>query len=388
MKRITNYIVYLLFTAVCSINIIFAQLPEGSHLLVSDITAQVTPTSDYKILKFDHNGENGVLFTDEELSWPQDILIANLPNEGYRVLISNFFSGKITKYDLDGNYIDDFATGIGAPTRMRILDNILYVLQWNNQNGPEFVLQYNLDGSLLGNYTSAGIFLSIGMDWDSDGDFYISAFGSGRVYKFNSSGQYDSIFINESNLSGPTNIWFDKTENGNMWVIDYGDSSLKLFNSLGEPLGTIVSGLSTPEGVAFLDNGNFLIGNGPTGLIKMYDSNGTFIEDFIDSDASMAANLINTNAFYIMPSTLSTTDINQPETAFISPSLGREFKFDSKLVKPSDDIHVYSILGKHIETLTLKDNLSWTPKNYSDGVYIVHISSYGKERSQKIIIKN
>ena len=35
------------------------------------------------------------------------------------------------------------------------------------------------------------------------------------------------------------------------------------------------------EGVDFFSNGNILIGNGVTHSVKMFDSNGVYIEDFI-----------------------------------------------------------------------------------------------------------
>lgn len=399
MKNITTFLLTFTVVFLCQTNLLNAQLPEGSFLLVSDITANVTPTSDYKILKFDNNGQNGVIFTEEELSWPQDILIADIPNEGHRVLISNLFSGKITKYDLNGNYLGDFATGLGSPTRMRIVNDVLFVLQWNDLSGPEFILRFALDGTALDNYTDTGIPLSIGMDWDQDGNFYVSSYGQppfggnpaipAQVHMFNSNGQYQGVFISESELAGPTNIWFDKSGNGNLWVIDYNGSSLKLFDNEGNNISTVVTNLNRPEGVVFLDNGNFLMGNGLTGLIKMYDMNGTFIEDFVDSNASMDANLINTNAFYIVPSTLSLPEVDQKHSAFLHPSIGHQFTFDSQLVNLKDTIHVYSTLGKKIDTLELDQSFKWSPQHYDNGIYFIEVISKDEQRkTQKIIIKN
>ncbi|MBV7270002.1 T9SS type A sorting domain-containing protein [Winogradskyella luteola] len=375
-----------------------AQLPEGSYLLVSDITANVTPSSDYKILKFDNNGENGELFTNVELSWPQDILIANIPNEGHRVLVSNLFSGKITKYDLDGNYVGDFATGIGGPTRMHIRNNELYVLQWFNQFTPEFVLRYSLDGTPLSNFTSTGTPLSIGIDWDAADNMYLSSYGRPsfngnpaippQVHKFNSLGEFESVFISESDLVGPTNIWFDKLGSGDLWVIDYNNNSVKRFDSEGNLIGTIITGLSTPEGVAFLENGNFLIGNGTTGLIKMYDNNGTFIEDFIDAQASLAANLINTNAFYITPATLSLPELVKKKMSFLFPTIGNKFTFDANIVNANDNIIFNDLSGRQLENIELDNSMEWIPSNYDDGIYFISVISGEKKIIQKIILKN
>ncbi|WP_299521594.1 T9SS type A sorting domain-containing protein [Winogradskyella sp.] len=398
MKKITfNDFVIIVAIMLFPITV-FPQLPEGSYILVSDITANVTPTSDYKILKFDNNGENGELFTDVELSWPQDILIAEIPNEGHRVLVSNLFSGKITKYDLDGNYVGDFATGIGGPTRMHIRNNELYVLQWFNQSAPEFVLRYSLDGTPLGNFTDTGTTLSIGLDWDSDGNFYLSSYGSppfngnpaipAQIYRYNSQGEFESVFISETDLAGPTNIWFDKSGSGDLWVIDYNSNSVKRFDSEGNLIGTIITGLSTPEGVAFLENGNFLIGNGITGLIKMYDSNGTFIEDFIDAQASMEANLINTNAFYITSATLSLTEVTKKEIPFLFPTIGNKFTFDANIVNANDSIIFNDLSGRQLKHIKLDNSMEWIPNNYNDGIYFISVISGEKKITQKIIIKN
>lgn len=397
MKKTTFCIIASLFSLLGTLNLSFAQLPEGSHILVSDITAQISSTSAYKILKFDHNGENGEVFTDQQLAWPQDIVIAQIPNEGFRVLVSNLSSGRITKYNLEGNYIGDFATGIGGPTRMIVKNNELYVLQWFNQTSPEYVLRFALDGTPLPNFTNTGTRLSIGMDWDASDNFYVSSYGQpsfngnpaipAQVYKYNNTGEYEGVFINEALLSGPTNIWFDKSGNGDLLVVDYNANSIKRFNSNGVLLGTIISGLSTPEGVAFLSNGNFLVGNGLTGLIKMYDNNGNFIENFINSTASNEANLINPNAFYIMPSTLSIPEIAPNEEVLIYTTVGHQFKFNSDVVKLSDDIYVFNAIGKRIETIKLNNSFRWSPSTYSNGMYFVHVISDGKTKTQKIVIK-
>ena len=66
-------------------------------------------------------------------------------------LISNLNTGRITRYHTDsGMYIDNFATNIAGPTRMKIgADSLLYVLQWGT-NGK--VLRFELDGTFLGEF--------------------------------------------------------------------------------------------------------------------------------------------------------------------------------------------------------------------------------------------
>ena len=135
----------------------------------------------WQILKFDETGDNGEVYIDQELSWPQDIVF--IENQGV-VLISNLSTGRITKYEADnGVYIENFATNIAGPTRMKIgKDSLLYVLQWGNEGK---VLRFNLDGTLVDEFTSTGITNGIGLDWDMDGNLFVSTSTWDRNLKMN-----------------------------------------------------------------------------------------------------------------------------------------------------------------------------------------------------------
>ncbi len=101
------------------------------------------------------------------------------------------------------------------------------------------------------------------------------------------------IFV-DSNLAGPTNIWFDV--NGDLLVSDYAGTAVKRFDPSGNYLNDFLEGLSNSEGIAFFLNGNILIGNGGDSSVKLFDSSGVYIEDFV---ASGAGNLLNPNAIVI-----------------------------------------------------------------------------------------
>jgi hypothetical protein len=244
----------------------------------------------WQILKFDENGDNPEVFITENLGWPQDILF--LEDAG-TVLISNFITGRIDRYNAEtGEHIDIFASGISEPTRMKIgADNLLYVLQWSG-NGK--VRRYQLDGTFVDEFTNAGVDQSIGIDWDSAGNLYISSFNRRQVQKFDPNGNDLGIFVNTTNLLGPTNIWFD--DSGDLLVSDYNGTAVKRFDSDGNYLGDFIQGLSKSEGVDFLPNGNILIGNGATSSVKMYDSDGTYIEDLVPSGSG---NLLTPNAVIV-----------------------------------------------------------------------------------------
>jgi len=248
----------------------------GTYIYVSDAGNFNNPP--WQILRYDENGENPVVFISENqgLSWPQDIIFLEDQNE---VLISNLSSGTINRHNATtGDLISSFATGISGPTRMKIGDdNLLYVLQWGG-NGK--VLRYQLDGTYLGEFTNFGVTQAIGLDWDLQGNLYVSSFADATIRKFDSNGNSLGLFIN-SNLQGPTNIWFDSSSN--LIVIDWSGGVVAKFDSNGNFDSNIISGLSQAEGVDFFPNGDFIIGNGGTSEVKLYDSAGNFNQNFISA---------------------------------------------------------------------------------------------------------
>jgi hypothetical protein len=312
----------------------------------------------WKILKFDENGENPQTFIDTVLAWPQDIVF--LEDQGV-VLISNLNTGRITKYNSStGEYIGDFATGIGGPTRMKIgADSLLYVLQWSG-NGK--VRRYQLDGTFVDEFTSVGVAQSIGIDWDRDRNLYVSSYGGDLVRKFDTNGNNLGIFVN-TNLAGPTNIWFDGE--GNLLVTDYDGTAVKRFNSSGTFINNFITGLSQAEGIDFFPNGNILIGNGATHSVKMYDSNGVYIEDFIPNGSG---GLITPNAIVIRelnPSSVSGDENSSNLNTFIleqnypnpfNPSTKIKFTISSVIASVAKQsqlvtLKVFNVLGNEVATL-------------------------------------
>jgi streptogramin lyase len=205
------------------------------------------------------------------------------------VLVSNLNSGRIDRYDAEsGAFIDIFASGLGGPTRMKIgADGLLYVLQWTG-NGR--VRRFQLDGTPLGDFTTAGVTQAIGLDWDSNGNLYVSSYNGDHVRRFGPDGSDLGLFI-QSNLVGPTNLYFEA--DGNLLVLDYDGGAVKRFSAAGAYLGVFIGGLSQSEGIAELPNGDLLIGNGGTGAVKRYTAQGAFIEDLV---AGGTAGLVRPNA--------------------------------------------------------------------------------------------
>lgn len=263
-------------------------LPEGHQVYVSDVPNFDQPS--WKIIKYDHNGENPEVFTEEELAWPQDLVF--LEDRG-EVLISNLNSGRINRHNSStGAFIETFAADISGPTRTKIgPDGLLYVLQWGG-NGK--VIRYSLDVTMVDEFNDTGVPQSIGLDWDSSGKLYVSSFQNNQITRFDTEGKRLGVFTASGHTEGPTNIWF--TSNGNLMVNDWKAGTIAVFNTEGQFVATFATGLSQVEGVSVLDDGSILIGNDGTGAIKAYNSDGTFVEDFV---AARAGDLRKPNAVIV-----------------------------------------------------------------------------------------
>ncbi|MCB0565350.1 MAG: hypothetical protein KDD01_13330 [Phaeodactylibacter sp.] len=371
MKNNLLAIVFFLFSAGCSVQ------AQPLEIYVSDAG---NFSSFFQILRFDENGENGEVFTNDQLAWPQDIVYLQHRNS---IIVSNLNSGKITEYNADtGQYIGDFATGIGGPTRMKIgADGLLYVLQWQ---GDEKVLRYDLDGNLVDRFTDVGVSNSIGLDWDSAGNLYVSSYDGRYVQQFSSTGESMGRFIN-SNLSGPTNIWFD--DEGNLFVADWTGGSVKKFDAYGNYLGIFISGVGQVEGVDFLTDGTLLVGDGQGSSVNRYDSGGNFIEEFVPSGT---LGLRQPNAVVIRELGISPVRETPKPVAFIAPSAGVEFNLLNGNTAPGiEAFEIYDVLGRLQASMPYTGKtVVWNAETFAEGIYlIVARLKDGTAWSQKAVVK-
>ncbi len=255
---------------------IFFTVPAASQqtfIYVSD--AGNFDKGPWKILQYDEKGESPLEYITDGLAWPQDILFIEEKNE---VWISNLSSGNINRYNAEtGELIGLFANVSGGPTRIKIgKDNLLYVLQWSG-NGK--VLRYSLEGSFIDEFTDVGVYRSIGMDWDAENNLYVSSYENALIRKFDENGKDMGLFI-QSNLKGPTDIWFD--DDGNLVVNDWSGDCVVRFDANGNFIDNFInSGLSQPEGVDFYEDGRFMIGSGGTSEVQMYAADGTLLGNLV-----------------------------------------------------------------------------------------------------------
>lgn len=332
----------------------------------------------WQILKFDENGENGQVFISDHLAWPQDILFLEDDNT---VLISNLNTLRISRFNATtGSFINEFATNIAGPTRMEIgPDSLLYVLQ---AGGNAKVKRYQLDGTFVDDFTAVGVSNSIGIDWDSTGNLYISSYDGKYVRKFSPTGADLGIFIN-SNLAGPTNIWFG--DNGDLFVMDFNGNAVKRFDSDGNYLGVFISNLPQCEGFEFLPNGNLLLGVGGTSSVRVYSPSGTFVKDLVPSGT---LGLLKPNAVVLRTENISSTKAVFKDLNFVMPSTGVLFQIS----KPDElttakTVEIFDAAGALVSTLSFSENTFWDASGQSAGMYlIVARLPDGKVAKQKVVV--
>ena len=348
MKKFYFFVLGVFFTSI--------SWSQNYEIYVSDAGNFNNPP--WQILKFEADGSNPQVFINTNLGWPQDILFLENKNE---VLISNLTTNTITRHDATtGQYINNFATGISGPTRMKIgADSLLYVLQWSG-NGK--VLRYDLDGVFVDEFTSIGIPSAIGIDWDNSGNLFVSSYTTGQIYKFNSTGNSEGIII--SSLNGPTNIWI---ENNDIFIVEYNGGKVKQYSLGGPFVNDFITGLSQPEGVAFRPGGNILIGNGGTSSVREYTSTGLFINNVIPSGSG---NLLQPNAVVLRTIGNTSVSENVAENISVKPTIGTTFFIDdhSNIIQ---NIKIYNVLGLQVEEINKSNEWSWNAEEYSDGLYFI-----------------
>lgn len=348
---------------------------QAQEVWVSDAGGFNNPP--WFIYKFDENGENPITFLDQNdgIIWPEDILFLESQNT---VLISNLSTeGLITKHNINtGAFIGNFAS-LGGPTRMKIgPDNLIYVLQWNG-NGKVF--RYEQDGTFVDEFTSVGVPQSIGLDWDSSGNLYVSSYSGSFIRQFDTNGNDLGIFIN-TNLSGPTNIWFDN--NGNLIVLNWNNGIVNRFDSSGNFIENEITGIIQCEGVDFYPNGDMLIGVGSDDTVKKYDSDFNFLENFIE-----AGTLLTPNAIAIRNTTISVDDYTL-ENNILKSTVGDEFYITDLAKDKLETIKIYTVLGELLDNFKVSEILKIDAKHYSEGIYFVTSEYNNIKIVQKIIVKH
>lgn len=211
---------------------------------------------------------------DENLSTPIEILF-----NGQTFFISDQLKKLIQEYDQEGNFLGTFAP-IGGENQ-DILHNIRGIHLRENGNllvtvaggaNSNSVAEFDSDGEYLGNFIANGAG-GLNGPWDilyrpDFDDYLVSANGSSGIHRYDSEGEFIDMFV--SGLSFPEQMQL--LENGNILVANFsGSPGLYEYDSEGNQVGfyNIVTGL---RGVHELPDGNILVTNN-SGVYKINRQN-------------------------------------------------------------------------------------------------------------------
>lgn len=326
------------------------------------------------------------------LSTTQDIKIGATGD----ILVSGRGNTKILQFDkTTGNFIMNFTSGytLDNPTKISFgPDGNLYVSQWGT--GNSCVARFNgVSGQFINEFTP-DLNLPLGHTWDSAGNLYVACYGSKDVRKFDTSGNFISIFTEAGHLQGPTNLWFDG--NGNMLVIDWVLGVVQKFRaSDGVFISTFASGLQNAEGYAYGPDSNLYICDWSQNNVKRYNHNGTFLGVF-----SMGGNLAAPNSILFRPSKVISVEEGSTNAAN-EFTLGQNFpnpfnpstKINFTIPKPVNvRLEIYSITGEFIEGIINqklkpgKYEYSWNAGDYPSGIYYYKLSSENRSESKKMVL--
>jgi len=370
----------LLYTLIFTLLSISTIAQTDYYIFVSDAGGFNNPP--WQILRYDLNGENPLVFIpsqtfeDQNVGWPQDILLLEDQNV---ILISCLVGNKITRHNANtGDYIDDFATVAGGPTRMKIgPDDLIYVTQWNLSDNK--ILRFQQDGTFVDEYTNDGVPRGIGLDWDTNNNLYVTSYNGNLVTQFNDTGISQGNFIT-TNLNGPTNVM--REDDGNFLVLNWSGGSIERFDSSGNFIETFTSEVTQPEGIAINPlYGNYLIGNGGPGRVDEFEPDGTYVGPvFTDGFGG----LIQPNAVVVIDASLGINESIQNDT-LLYPTVGTVFNIKFNTQSYHEDLEVLTIQGQRIAIIT-KNQTIWNASNLPEGIYFVR-STKNNRLLQKIIIK-
>lgn len=256
--------------------IIIMLIFNGSLSSQSTFEIYVSSRGTHSVKKYDMNGDYLGDFVESGaggLSTTEDILF----HPDGSVLVSGFGNNTIKQYDgVSGEYLGDFSTGYSllSPSKMSIgPDSLIYITQWSSTQNK--VARFTLEGDYYDEFTSVGISNGLGHVWDVDNNFYVAVYGNGgngTVHMFDPDGNDLGTFINTTVLQGPTSIWWDT--DSSMLVEDWTLGKVFRFDSSGEYVEEFLSGMTNPEGITVTPDGDLLIGDWGQDAIHLFSATG------------------------------------------------------------------------------------------------------------------
>ena len=308
------------------------------------------------------------------------------------VLVTGFGNTTIKRYDGEtGAFLGDFSSGyaLATPSKMSIgPDSLIYVTQWDAvQNN---IVRFDLDGNFVDEFTTEGAPNGLGHLWDADGNFYVALFGTGAdgvVRKFDADGNDLGDFINSGVLQGPTSIWVNAE--GHMFVEDWSVGTVLEYSSSGSYLGVFNSGsMNNPEGIAMTPDGLLLIGDWGQDVVHILDTLGNHLGIFAAGEGLSDPNSVKIRMIDTPDTTVHVTDL-PVSTWEVLPNIGSG-PFTLQLHGSFSFLYVYDEQGTMVDQLNVqgKQSFQWEPADLPAGMYLLVCStSDGLQATRKILLQ-
>ena len=130
--------------------------------------------------------------------------------DGVNLFITDFSAKKLYKYNIQGNSHDEICSFSKNPngTYYDLINDRLLVVCWGN-NAP--IYEIDLTNETYSIIINTGLGNLDGISMDQCGNFYISAWSSNAVHKYNF--DFSETELVTSNLSNPADIYYNQYDN-------------------------------------------------------------------------------------------------------------------------------------------------------------------------------
>ena len=195
--------------------------------------------------------------------------IAGLATRDQIIFVTGYDANVVRSFDVNGNPLATLSPGDGPVGMAFDANGNLFV---SNQRGNS-IRKFAPDGTDLGLFVSTGLTQPWGLAFDADGNLYVACRGANQIRKYTSDGVFIGVFAS-AGLEQPIGIAFDAL--GNLLVASFGNSTIRKFSPAGSDLGVFASsGVSAPTEIVFDDDWNLYVANLGSGSVRVFAANGT-----------------------------------------------------------------------------------------------------------------
>lgn len=229
------------------------------------------------------------------VGWGIVLLVAGLVGwpelaRGQELVVTSFFSNKISRFGAAGNFIGDYgASGVAGPLCAKIgPDGLMYVTSEGTNQIKRFDWR---TGQFIDNFVvggAEGMNTPTGLTWDHDGHLLVGSFNRDAVYRFHGqTGAFMNVAVNnqQGGLNGPDN-GMTLGPDGSLYVPSYFSNQILRYDLTTGTSSVFINAISRPRVLVFENNQLFVTSETADAVLR-YDLQGNFVDRFIDPGSSI-----------------------------------------------------------------------------------------------------